>query len=404
MSNKKLKSIDKLIKSFQQMEDKKNQKQKKKEQQLWKKIDIQCDLYDALSVQKKKQLDNIRKSYGLKGLSSLNKKDLAVELKKLIPIHFKEALYTIDEERYQLIKEVCSNSGHLVISNDIPMSKVEALIESSLVFPSMINGKKTLVMPSELIKAFAETDGNELQHKVSRNTEWIKLTHGLLYYYGYLNKEDLLVKINSLTETEIDVNEFINVITIASNYYKQLKTFQNGLGDYRVYDVKSLIDDQKSRDQIDFYPFSKCQLLEAGNTDFINRTPELNELINFLLEDYELTKKEIAELSSQITVMINIGANIPIMIDVLQSQFQFSSEAFAELLTAKMVKVYNNTRKWDLKGYTPKELSDYGTKITNTSLLDNENENKVSTITRTKISRNAPCPCGSGKKYKKCCG
>jgi preprotein translocase subunit SecA len=130
----------------------------------------------------------------------------------------------------------------------------------------------------------------------------------------------------------------------------------------------------------------------------------LNELINFLLEDYELTKKEIAELSSQITVMINIGANIPIIINALRSQLQFSSDAFAEKLTAKMVNVYNNTRQWDLKGYTPKELSKYETKTTNTSLLENENECKVSTITSTKISRNAPCTCGSGKKYKKCCG
>lgn len=54
--------------------------------------------------------------------------------------------------------------------------------------------------------------------------------------------------------------------------------------------------------------------------------------------------------------------------------------------------VQNNTRQWENKGYTPREL-----------FYINE-KNKRNIPKPTKIGRNDPCPCGSGKKYKKCCG
>lgn len=44
--------------------------------------------------------------------------------------------------------------------------------------------QKILFMPLELLDIFKEIDGKELETIVRRNTEWIKLTHGLLYYYG----------------------------------------------------------------------------------------------------------------------------------------------------------------------------------------------------------------------------
>ena len=38
-------------------------------------------------------------------------------------------------------------------------------------------------MPDELVNIFVSEDGSELKSIVDRNTEWILLTQGLLYYY-----------------------------------------------------------------------------------------------------------------------------------------------------------------------------------------------------------------------------
>ncbi len=49
--------------------------------------------------------------------------------------------------------------------------------------------KKTLAMPIELIEAFEDHDTLEYRKIVNRNTLWIELVTGMLFYYGYMNIE-----------------------------------------------------------------------------------------------------------------------------------------------------------------------------------------------------------------------
>ena len=58
--------------------------------------------------------------------------------------------------------------------------------------------------------------------------------------------------------------------------------------------------------------------------------------------------------------------------------------------------IYNTTRLWANKGYTPEELMQILSKPAGS--IPKRMSGKI------KIGRNDPCPCGSGKKYKKCCG
>jgi hypothetical protein len=70
------------------------------------------------------------------------------------------------------------------------------------------------------------------------------------------------------------------------------------------------------------------------------------------------------------------------------------SRKFLELV----VSAKNNTRIWENKGYTPKELY---------TINQKEQRSKPQEVTINKHKKpgpNEPCPCGSGRKYKKCCG
>jgi uncharacterized protein YecA (UPF0149 family) len=105
--------------------------------------------------------------------------------------------------------------------------------------------------------------------------------------------------------------------------------------------------------------------------------------------------------------MINKDSNPSVCLQYLQSQLEFPSFEFVQLLTAQMMEVYNNTRMWVLKGYTPVELHKKEKQHLNPippSIKKQTGSNIIDINSRKNTGRNDPCPCGSGKKYKKCCG
>lgn len=72
----------------------------------------------------------------------------------------------------------------------------------SIIFPGLYDEQKVLFMPNELINIFSQIDSSELENFVQRNTEWIRLTHRLLYYYGFMDAWRVKEKISQLTGQE----------------------------------------------------------------------------------------------------------------------------------------------------------------------------------------------------------
>ena len=391
------KTQDTLLRAVDRANDHSRQLQKRREKELWKEIDTPCRLINLLSLLKKHELDSIRKRLDLKGLSSLNKGALASELERLIPIHFKKILHMLDQERYDLISEIVKSSRYTISNGGFPISKIESLMEWGIIFPGIEQGQKFLTMPAELVELFSKIDGPDLKQIIRRNTEWIGLTHGMLYYYGVMETFHILQKVRQYTQQKVDSLEYLNVFSAASKYYGQAKFSSNGvsLEDDRVFEAEGIIDEHNKRFSIDFYPFTKEQLLNAGETGYIDRVPAMEKFLGFLKEHYDLTQPEIEDLAIQLINIINMDDHPSMMIKYLNSRLEFPSFEFVQEITAHAMEIYNQTRMWVLKGYSPSELAQEEKK--HLLPLPSDDENK-------KIGRNDPCPCGSGKKYKKCCG
>ena len=400
-----------LIKALENAKASSQQMQEKKEKRLWKKVDIPCSLYDAIKDLRKSELDTIRKNYDFRNLSSLRKDELASELAKLIPLTFKKVIYTLDQGRYSLIEAIINNAG-VIPDMGIASSSAEAFMECSIIFPGLYDDQKILFMPYELMSVFSQIDTSELENIVQRNTEWIRLTHGLLYYYGVMDAWAIKEKISRLTGQKVDILEFMNVMAFASDFYGQVRYTSYGYQDDRVFDAKRIIEEHRMRPDVEFYPFTKRQLLKAGDPGYVDKTPEMNIFISFLLKYYRLSDKESNEIAVQITNMINMDSSPGLIIQYLQSWMEFPSFEFLQQVTASIMELHNNTRQWILKGHTPYELLQKERKfLTPLTPLPAEpiakspqNSNVIYMQTCTKVGRNALCPCGSGKKYKKCCG
>lgn len=403
------KTRDHLINAIQGAKAYHRQLEMKREQRLWKHIEIPCTLFNLLSLCTKNELDTIRKKLDLKGISSLKKAELAGELERLIPVYFEKVLSTFDQERYELIRGMIKNSAAMPIHDEFPLSKIESLMGFGIIFPVIHNKQKLLTIPVELTELFAKMDGTELQETIHRNTEWIRLTHGMLYFYGVFDTSKILDKLSTFTKKKVDVLEFLNVFSAASDYYQQARFSSNGtcLEDHRVFLATKIIEEHKARPNVDYYPFTKKQLLKAGDSGFIDKTPAMEKFLQFLLQHYDLNEQETDEIALQLINMINKDAKPSVWMQFLQSQLEFPSFEFVQLLTAQMMEVYNNTRMWVLKGYTPDELHKKEKQHLNPippSMKKQTGSNIIDINSRKKTGRNDPCPCGSGKKYKKCCG
>ncbi len=377
------------------------------EKRMWRKVSIPCSLHDAVSALTKAELDEIRRNYYLKNLSSLRKADMAAEISRMIPLRFESVLYSLDKSRYDIVKTVVDNSGFLPVDG-IPYENAKSFMEHSVLFPGVVNGKKGMFMPVELMGIFSKLDERELERVALRNTEWISLTHGMLYYYGVMPAWTAKTKLEELTGKEIDFIEFVKVMDFACDFYGQANRTYYGYQHDMVIDPEEVVAQQRSRPNVDYRKFTRKQLIKAGEPDYYGRTPQMRSLINYLLEHFSLTEVETKEMASQINNIIISGSRPNLIFEYLLSCVEFPSFEFSQELAGKVTELYNNTHQWALKGHAPSDLFKKEKKfmsplpaepfkIFQPSAEKPDKDN-------AKVGRNDPCPCGSGKKYKKCCG
>ncbi|MCY8098861.1 YecA family protein [Bacillus haynesii] len=274
-----------------------------------------------------------------------------------------------------------------------------------IIFPIRLDGKQGLTVPIELVEQFSAVDDQELHKIIDRNTEWIRLTQGLLYYYGVVHTSVLVDMVSELLKQEIDFKEFSDVLNSASDYYQQMGYSLYGFVDKRVYNVEKTFEEIEKRLSIGYYPFTKQQLLKAGKPGYVEKTREMKSLIQFLQQYYHLTAEDIEDLTEQLNTMILNDASLNQVVEYFQLQFEFRDFEFINDLTYHLTELMNHSRRWMLKGHTPKEISQRRKPVIGLSSAQNPqpSTNVIDFKSRKAIGRNDPCPCGSGKKYKKCC-
>ncbi|NLO97722.1 MAG: zinc chelation protein SecC [Peptococcaceae bacterium] len=396
-----------MFKTLAEMYEQNRRLQEKREQKIWTTVVLPVRLAGTFSRLTKNDLDPIRKNLNLKNMSTLNKHDLIQQLVKIIPSKFIEVLNFLDEERCELLVKMVKRGG-FISANNMSFSKINFFINYGIAFPGIYKKRRILFMPKELIDTFNKLNIMKLKYITQRNTEWIRLTYGLLYYYGVMSTWTAMNTIKKLTGNEVDFIKYINVLSLANDYYQQVKISYAGLYDVRVIEPELLAAEQKKRPDLDYYPFSKHQLLKAGKPGYIDKTPAMDKLIHFLLEHSDIGIQEISELMFNYHQMINLSADPSELLRNLEQRFKFSSLEIIQQATALIQDMCNNTRMWVLKGYTPNEILQ-GEKLKKNSLsLKNNFRYKKADIidfkTGKRIDCNDPCPCGSGEKFALCCG
>lgn len=361
-----------------------------------------ASLKEGLSALKVANLQDIRKKLQIKNKSSLKKGELIQYLADAIPSFIRNIISQFDERRLFLIKDIMANNG-VISAKNIEIEEMEYFYKKGFMFTSYQNDNPIVMIPLELLPSLGEIVRDEtLLTDIKRNTEWIKITRGLLYYYGTVPHDELVNLVEKYTPIHPDYLAFNYVIFDAMEYYQETYIDKYGYSYWEVLDPLVILEEQASRKNLDYYPFSKKQLLEAGETDFVERPKGFSQLLSLLTQEYRMSKQEAMELVEECIMQVKLGDQPSELLQYLQTQLTFDSLEAVQRIVDAVVLLMNNTREWYLKGYTSDELSAHEKK--GLLPLPNKKGEVISLQTRQKVGRNDPCPCGSGKKFKKCCG
>jgi len=270
-------------------------------------------------------------------------------------------------------------------------------------FPDFKNGEQDVIVPTNLLAHLEEVIQEEkLLTMIKRNTEWVKLTRGLLYYYGTIPLERLIDLVEKYVPVHSNFLDYSHVIFEAMECYQEFYIDQYGYSFWEVVNPLAILKEQVSRKEIDYYPFTKKQLLEAGEIDYVELPKGYAKLVTLFMHDYHMSKQEAIELVKDCVMVVKIGQQPGQLLEYLQTQLEFESiEAVRQLMDA-VIPLMNHTRQWYLKGYTSEELFEWDRKAMST--LPKKKGEVIHFQTGQKVGRNDSCPCGSGKKHKKCCG
>jgi|GEM_PF-619304 len=356
---------------------------------LWKPVNRPFALKETLNLRTKNELVSICHAYGINGVSQLNKDALVDELSCVIPIFYDRMIKRLDVQLYDFMK-ILSEHGCVLYTDAISTEMLRIFADYCIAFTGSLQGEKVLYLPDELINAFKGLDHEAIRKQIDQNTTFLRLIKGLLYYYGIMSTYQLSEKINQYLDHRISYIDFLTQIhffnTVKRPYYKQ-GTFVSYVYDEHIREIYAKI---QARKDLSDYPFSKDELMEAGESKFLESTAPIKELQKLLANNYRMDEETIYHTLSSLILLIKSGANMEEVFGYMQSVIEYPSYEYSRKIAGILMNLNDQTRQWVLKGHKPVELK-------------REVKSQLP-LKSAKVGRNDLCPCGSGKKYKKCCG
>lgn len=370
---------------------------------LWGSELTQTDgLKEWLSRLTRDELAAIRRSLQLKGVSSLKKTELVELLTKELPAALTALLGMLDSAQLEIIKGL-AEAGGLMSGQTFDDERVAFFRKRGLFFSGLKEGKRHIVMPREMVTAFAALDQAQLRKTAAVNNEAILLVQGLLYYYGALTLSQIreiaqaLGALNELADAEL-----ATLLRENAAVYYDLLACDGDLYFHLLADPEKVRAEHALRPALKWRSFTLRELCLAGQQGFVEKTESFLRLTEFIMEYYAITRGEAEGLVEECVVAINDGYSLTELIELLQESLEMDSDGMVQDFVALLTYLTNNTRQWGLKGHTPAELSIQDLAYKNVLQLPVKKEAMLPA--GRSVGRNEPCPCGSGKKYKKCCG
>ena len=345
-------------------------------------------LETLLSFQTKQGIIDIAKRLEIKGYSKLTKEALVNLISESIVAKTSEIIDGITYKELMFLKPLLNKKINKFVFNVEELTSLGALSSLGIIYKFAINDEYYIVVADEFKKPFKNIlKDEEKVHSIKEKSKGIAFIDGLMAHYGMLFGSDLYAIISENKHNVFDnenMDYYLNYIFRAYEAF----TDANSLIHPFLFSPEDIAKELSVRQTIP-YNFENVNYFINLGCDYKHFFGEDEEKLKKVLIKKGVNKKDIDLVLVKLMYLIKNDLDTMSLIQFLeQSGAKFHTAEDGDDLVEILVKIYNNTPMWILKGLTILEL----------------NERRKTIVKKEKEpGRNDPCICGSGKKYKKCC-
>ncbi|MGL4762123.1 MAG: YecA family protein [Sarcina sp.] len=351
---------------------------------------IKNELKACLNDLTRNKIDTYVKNYEIKGLAKLKKGEV---IDKIYDTFITEkvlvtTLRALNSKDFKLIKELTENK--VVDITEYLIFDYVNLFITGLAFIYLEKESVKLVMPDEIIELIKNSNINSIQIDVKEAYELENYLNSFVELYGAFEVDFFVNTFNEYTGKSLSTSELIELFnendnTIGYAFLEDNYIMNQSVGSFEGY----LEDILRHRIAGEYKVLDKETLLKYGEeVDYIEITPEYESFLETL---EKVTNNKETALEILFDIQMSFTMNEYDIYEVVGNIDRFVDldtvgKSLIDKAVKKSVAAYDNTRRWNNRGFTNIELKSL---------------QPVKEV--VKVGRNESCPCGSGKKYKKCC-
>jgi SEC-C motif len=359
----------------------------RKVEKLWKDVEDNESLEYHLDRMTKEELVKVGSKYSVKGITSLKKSDALLKVKDGIINNIDYILNLLDFDAFSYLSEIINLNGKKQYFGS-ELINANYFRNRGIMFTGVEKAKLFVVTPKELCDIIKDKLNQELRLNSILNSEVIKLSAGIIYFYGALTIKGICKIIREDYNYEFEEERIRSLLLDGQELGFDYQLDEDIIYHIDVEEPRLIIEETNKNTDISFAKFDKKTLFKAAKSDYIEENKQANRLEKVLNELFVIDKKILKEEIDSFSIAIKNEASLEEAIEVFLEAYEIESEEENNILKEELKKLSMTVRRWTLKGNSEGKI---------------EKSNKT-IVNSDKIGRNDPCPCGSNKKYKKCCG
>lgn len=316
-------------------------------------------LKEALGCLSREELDDLAYNLCLEGTEGMT---LPALIDTLLPaaVQFAERwLPSAFEEQYQAFRHIQEKGG---LANDFREDdvRIDYLCGLGIMAVGADEGKLYWYMPEEMAEIFKKLDSAVYEDAVRLNTEIMRLATGLLFYYGFLDYDQLFAMVNAYLEEgqRLDFAAFMGVMLNGSCWHKEVVGTERGLAYHTLLSAPWLEREQKEKEDLPFAEIPYGKVYDAGEEGYIEATLAYKKLAQFFMAKLSMEVLQAAEAVGKILLLFQNGGSMKDVAAFLETLGKLDDEAAEEEMTKLVIALHATTRLWRLKGHTPDELKE----------------------------------------------
>ena len=316
-------------------------------------------LKEALGCLSREELDDLAYNLCLEGTEGMT---LPALIDTLLPaaVQFAERwLPSAFEEQYQAFRHIQEKGG---LADDFREDdvRINYLCGLGIMAVGADGGKLYWYMPEEMAEIFKKLDSAVYEDAVRLNTEIMRLATGLLFYYGFLDYDQLFAMVNAYLEEgqRLDFSAFMGVMLNGSCWHKEVVGTERGMAYHTLLSAPWLEREQKEKENLPFAEIPYGKVYDAGEEGYIEATLAYKKLAQFFMAKLSMEVLQAAEAVGKILLLFQNGGSMKDVAAFLETLGKLDDEAAEEEMTKLVIALHATTRLWRLKGHTPDELKE----------------------------------------------